>query len=166
MPADLREKTEKPTDEQEGVSVKMTARHGSYAVRYCVAVALGTTFVAMPAIADDAQPSDLLRPGHTNPLRARDGGVLVRAGHTEGGVDLARLAGLKPAAVICEILNDDGTMARRPQLEQFCERFGLKLCTIADLISYRLKRDKLVKRGEMDAAPSGRVDDYRISATQ
>src|ERR671921_454928 len=66
------------------------------------------------AIADDAQPHDLLRPGHTNPLRAADGGVLVRAGHTEGGVDLARLAGLKPAAVICEIVSDDGTMARRP----------------------------------------------------
>src|SRR5689334_21670679 len=117
------------------------------------------------AIADDAQPADLLRPGHTNPLRARDGGVLVRAGHTEGGVDLARLAGMKPASVICEILNDDGTMARRPQLEQFCERFGLKMATIADLISYRLKRDKLVKRIESITLPT-RWGDFRLHAYQ
>jgi 3,4-dihydroxy 2-butanone 4-phosphate synthase/GTP cyclohydrolase II len=98
------------------------------------------------AVADDAQPQDLLRPGHINPLRARDGGVLVRAGQTEGSVDLARLAGLKPSAVICEVTRDDGEMARRPELEVFCQQHGLKMCTIADLISFRLKREQFVKR--------------------
>ncbi|MEZ0263649.1 MAG: 3,4-dihydroxy-2-butanone-4-phosphate synthase, partial [Phycisphaerae bacterium] len=96
------------------------------------------------AIADDAQPQDLLRPGHINPLRARDGGVLVRAGQTEGGVDLARLAGLKPAAVICEIMREDGEMARRPELEAFCVKHKLKMCTVADLISFRLKSEQFV----------------------
>src|SRR4051812_36057006 len=98
------------------------------------------------AIAEDAQPQDLLRPGHINPLRSRDGGVLVRAGQTEGSVDLARLAGLKPAAVICEIMRDDGEMARRPELEEFCKVHDLKMCTIAELISYRLKSEQFVKR--------------------
>src|ERR1700733_11394944 len=90
------------------------------------------------AIDDKAAPNDLLRPGHVHPLRARDGGVLVRAGQTEGSIDLARLAGLKPAAMICEIMRDDGEMARRPDLEIFCQKHRLKMCTIADLISYRL----------------------------
>jgi len=106
------------------------------------------------ATADDAQPQDLLRPGHLNPLRARDGGVLVRAGQTEGSVDLARLANLKPAAVICEITSDDGEMARRPELEEFCKVHGLKMCTIADLISYRLKREQFVKRIESVEIPT------------
>src|SRR5580704_8086699 len=97
------------------------------------------------AIAEDAQPQDLLRPGHINPLRARDGGVLVRAGQTEGSVDLVRLAGMKPAAVICEVLRPDGEMARRPELETFCAEHGIKMCTIAELISYRLKREQFVK---------------------
>jgi len=92
----------------------------------------------LTAIADDAKPEDLVIPGHIFPLRAREGGVLVRAGHTEGSVDLARLAGLKPAGVICEIMNDDGTMARVPDLEKFAKKHGLKIATIADLISYRL----------------------------
>jgi 3,4-dihydroxy 2-butanone 4-phosphate synthase/GTP cyclohydrolase II len=106
------------------------------------------------AIAEDAQPQDLLRPGHINPLRARDGGVLVRAGQTEGSVDLARLAGLKPAAVICEIMRDDGEMARRPELEEFCRVHGLKMCTIAEQISYRLKREQFVKRIETVTLPT------------
>ncbi|WP_428938063.1 bifunctional 3,4-dihydroxy-2-butanone-4-phosphate synthase/GTP cyclohydrolase II [Fontivita pretiosa] len=106
------------------------------------------------AIAEDAQPQDLVRPGHINPLRARDGGVLVRAGQTEGSVDLARLAGLKPAAVICEIMREDGEMARRPELEVFCQKHGLKMCTIADLISYRLKREQFVKRIETITLPT------------
>jgi len=106
------------------------------------------------AIAEDAQPQDLLRPGHINPLRARDGGVLVRAGQTEGSVDLARLAGMKPAAVICEIMRDDGEMARRPELEAFCARHALKMCTIAELISYRLKREQFVKRITSVALPT------------
>jgi 3,4-dihydroxy 2-butanone 4-phosphate synthase / GTP cyclohydrolase II len=106
------------------------------------------------ATADDAQPQDLLRPGHVHPLRARDGGALVRAGQTEGSVDLAQLAGLKPAAVICEIMRDDGAMARRADLEQFCQKHGLKMCSIADLISYRLKREQFVKRIETVTLPT------------
>ncbi len=106
------------------------------------------------AIAADAQPQDLLRPGHINPLRCRDGGVLVRAGQTEGSVDLARLAGLKPAAVICEIMRADGEMARRPELEAFCQEHQIKMCTIADLISYRLKREQFVKRIESITLPT------------
>ena len=98
------------------------------------------------AIDPKTKPSDLVRPGHVFPLRARKGGVLKRAGHTEGSVDLARLAGLYPAAVICEIMNEDGTMARVPQLMEFAKRFNLKIITIADLIKYRLRTEFLVKR--------------------
>ena len=96
------------------------------------------------AVRDDCKPCDLYKPGHVFPLRARDGGVLVRAGHTEAAVDLARLAGLRPAGVICEIMNDDGTMARVPQLEKYCEKHGLKMCTIEDLIFYRRTQEKLI----------------------
>jgi 3,4-dihydroxy 2-butanone 4-phosphate synthase / GTP cyclohydrolase II len=117
------------------------------------------------AIANDAQPQDLLRPGHINPLRARDGGVLVRAGQTEGSVDLARLAGLKPAAVICEVLRPDGEMARRPELELFCQKHNLKMCTIADLISYRLKREQFVKRIETTQLPT-RWGDFTLHGYQ
>jgi 3,4-dihydroxy 2-butanone 4-phosphate synthase/GTP cyclohydrolase II len=95
-------------------------------------------------IADDAKPEDLVTPGHLFPLRAKRGGVLVRAGQTEGSVDLARLAGLKPAGVICEVMRDDGKMARLPDLERFAEDHGLKLITVADLIEYRLRHDSLV----------------------
>ncbi|HEX16343.1 MAG TPA: bifunctional 3,4-dihydroxy-2-butanone-4-phosphate synthase/GTP cyclohydrolase II [Deltaproteobacteria bacterium] len=100
----------------------------------------------LTAIADDVRPDDLVRPGHVFPLKARRGGVLVRAGHTEASVDLARLAGLKPAAVICEIMNEDGTMARMPDLERFARRHGIKIATIADLIKYRLTKERLVRR--------------------
>jgi len=98
------------------------------------------------AIADDAKPSDLVRPGHIFPLQAKKGGVLVRTGQTEGSVDLARLAGFEPAGVICEIMNDDGTMARMPDLEVFAKKHGLKIVTIADLIEYRLRKESLVQR--------------------
>src|SRR5262249_57023362 len=90
--------------------------------------------------------NDLVRPGHVFPLRARDGGVLQRAGQTEAGVDLARLAGLIPAGVVCEIMNEDGTMARVRDLVPYCERHGLKLITVADLIEYRRRHEKLVER--------------------
>lgn len=100
----------------------------------------------LTAIADDATPQDLVSPGHIFPLKARKGGVLVRAGQTEGSVDLARLAGLKPAGVICEVMKDDGTMARLPDLEKFSQEHGIKLVTIADLIEYRLRYDCLVYR--------------------
>jgi 3,4-dihydroxy 2-butanone 4-phosphate synthase/GTP cyclohydrolase II len=100
----------------------------------------------LDAIADDAKPQDLVTPGHIFPLRARKGGVLVRAGQTEGSVDLARLAGLKPAGVICEIMNNDGTMARQPDLIKFAKKHKLKVVTVADLIQYRLNYDSLVYR--------------------
>ncbi len=95
---------------------------------------------------DDSRPADLVRPGHMFPLRARNGGVLVRAGQTEGAVDLARLAGLKPAGVICEIMNDDGTMARRDDLEKFCQTHHLKMCSVADIIRHRLRSERLIER--------------------
>jgi 3,4-dihydroxy 2-butanone 4-phosphate synthase/GTP cyclohydrolase II len=98
------------------------------------------------AIARNARPSDLSRPGHVFPLRARAGGVLVRPGQTEGSVDLARLAGVSPAGVICEIMNADGTMARRPQLMRFASKHRLTLLSVADLITYRLAHERLVRR--------------------
>jgi len=98
------------------------------------------------AIREPARPEDLVVPGHIFPLRARRGGVLVRTGQTEGSVDLARLAGLAPAGVICEIMKDDGTMARLRDLERFAATHGLKICTVADLIQYRLRCDSLVHR--------------------
>jgi 3,4-dihydroxy 2-butanone 4-phosphate synthase/GTP cyclohydrolase II len=97
------------------------------------------------AIDKNAQASDLVRPGHVFPIRARDGGVLVRAGQTEGSVDLARLAGLNPSGVICEIMNDDGTMARRAELEAFAREHRLRIVTIAELIQYRLAHESLVE---------------------
>jgi|APLak6261674355_1056100.scaffolds.fasta_scaffold05963_2 3,4-dihydroxy 2-butanone 4-phosphate synthase/GTP cyclohydrolase II len=98
------------------------------------------------AIRDGALPAELSRPGHVFPLRARDGGVLVRPGHTEASVDLARLAGFSPSGVICEVMNDDGTMARRPQLVRFAKKHKLTLLAIADLITYRLSHERLVRR--------------------
>ena len=106
------------------------------------------------AIAEEAKPGDLSRPGHIFPLRARDGGVLVRAGQTEGAVDLMRLAGLRPAGVICEIMNEDGSMARVPQLLKFCERHNLKIASIAKLIEYRLQRESQIKRIECVNLPT------------
>jgi 3,4-dihydroxy 2-butanone 4-phosphate synthase/GTP cyclohydrolase II len=102
----------------------------------------------------DTQPSDLRRPGHIFPLKAMDGGVLRRAGHTEAAVDLARLAGAYPAGVICEIMADDGTMARLPQLMEFAETHSLKIITIADLIKYRMKKEKLVRRAAEAELPT------------
>ncbi|PZN28647.1 MAG: 3,4-dihydroxy-2-butanone-4-phosphate synthase [Proteobacteria bacterium] len=98
------------------------------------------------AVRPDARPEDLRQPGHIFPVMAQPGGVLTRAGHTEAGCDLARLAGMEPASVIVEILNDDGTMARRPDLEKFAARHGLKIGTIADLIRYRLEQERSVER--------------------
>lgn len=98
------------------------------------------------AIADDARPEDVVSPGHVFPLRARRGGVLVRTGQTEGSVDLARLAGLKPAGVICEIMRDDGEMARLPELLEFGREHGLQVLSVADLIAWRLMRERIVRR--------------------
>ncbi len=108
-----------------------------------------------------SRPSDLARPGHMFPLRAREGGVLVRAGQTEAAVDLARLAGLTAAGVICEIMNDDGSMARVPELEQYCARHGLKMCSVADLIRYRLEHERYIHRLNEEAAVH-EFGDFRV----
>ncbi len=115
------------------------------------------------AIAADAGPEHIVQPGHVFPLIAKPGGVLVRAGHTEAGCDLARLAGFEPAALIVEIVNEDGTMARRPQLEQFAARHGLKIGTIADLIAYRALHDQTVRR-IVDRAVDSEYGPYRLVA--
>ena len=107
------------------------------------------------AIADDAGPANIVSPGHVFPLRARRGGVLVRTGQTEGSVDLARLAGLRPAGVICEIMREDGEMARRPELEQFAQKHGLLLLSVADMISYRLLRERIVRQRGVGALRPG-----------
>jgi 3,4-dihydroxy 2-butanone 4-phosphate synthase/GTP cyclohydrolase II len=98
------------------------------------------------AMNPDARPADLARPGHVFPLRAREGGVLVRAGQTEAAVDLARLAGLQPGGVICEVMNPDGTMARVPELEEFCARHAMKMISVADLIRHRLRHERFIRR--------------------
>jgi 3,4-dihydroxy 2-butanone 4-phosphate synthase/GTP cyclohydrolase II len=108
----------------------------------------------LTAVADDAQPDDLVQPGHVFPLRARRGGVLFRTGQTEGSVDLARLAGLRPAGVICEIMNDDGTMARMPDLKRFSKKHGLKVATVADIIAYRMRNESFVKKAAETVLPT------------
>jgi 3,4-dihydroxy 2-butanone 4-phosphate synthase/GTP cyclohydrolase II len=115
----------------------------------------------LAAVRDDASPGDVVTPGHVFPLRARRGGVLVRTGQTEGAVDLARLAGLKPAGVICEIMNDDGTMARLPDLEGFAAQHGLKIATVADLVQYRLRNDSLVHRVGEARLPTRLAGEFR-----
>jgi 3,4-dihydroxy 2-butanone 4-phosphate synthase/GTP cyclohydrolase II len=115
----------------------------------------------LTAIDPASLPTDLARPGHIFPLRARNGGVLVRAGQTEASVDLARIAGMTPAGVICEIMNDDGTMSRLPQLANFCREHGLKLLTVAELIRYRMKNERYVRRVAETTLPT-RYGDFRM----
>lgn len=118
----------------------------------------------LKALEDDASPSDFNRPGHVFPIRAQSGGVLVRSGHTEGSVDLARLAEFKSAAVICEIMNDDGSMARMPDLEKFAQQHQLTIVSIADLIKYRTRYETLVHRAAEAELPSSYGDNFRIIA--
>jgi 3,4-dihydroxy 2-butanone 4-phosphate synthase/GTP cyclohydrolase II len=106
------------------------------------------------AINPDSHPSDLVQPGHVFPLRAKPGGVLERIGQTEAAVDLAKLAGVNPSGVVCEIMNEDGTMARIPDLVPYCERHGLKLITVADLVEYRRRHEQLVERGASVRLPT------------
>ncbi len=127
---------------QTAFTISIDARHG---VTTGISAADRAKTI-LTAIDDHAKPEDLVAPGHVFPLRARKGGVLVRTGQTEGSVDLARLAGLKPAGVICEIMNEDGTMARMPDLQIFSKKHGIKIVTIADLIKYRLSKEILVRR--------------------
>lgn len=125
---------------REGVSTGISAADRAHTIRVAVDPA--------------SKPDDLISPGHVFPLRAQDGGVLVRAGHTEGSVDLVRLAGLKPAAVICEIMNPDGTMARLPDLKQFAKTHGLSIVSIRDVIAYRMERESLVEEVARTKLPS------------
>ena len=113
------------------------------------------------AVADDTVARDLARPGHVFPLRAKKGGVMVRAGQTEGSVDLARLAGLKPAGVICEIMNDDGTMARMPELKKFAKLHNMKIISIADMVAYRMRKELMVRRAAETVLPTPFGGDFR-----
>ncbi len=153
-------------------SVNTTQRGTAYTLTVDATARLGVTTgvsaqdrsTTITKLADPhASPLDFDRPGHIQPLRARDGGTLVRAGHTEGLIDLMRLAGLSPCAVGIEVMNDDGTMARRPQIDALCQRFNLKVCTVADIIQHRLERDRLIER--MDAVPfTNELGDWRLVA--
>jgi len=141
-------------------TVSIEARHG--VTTGISAADRATTILA--AVADDAKAEDIVTPGHIFPLRAKKGGVLVRAGQTEGGVDLARLAGLKPAAVICEVLKDDGTMARMPDLKEFAKKHGLKIATIKDLIRYRMQSRLLSVKRTAEAHLPTKYGDFKVIA--
>jgi 3,4-dihydroxy 2-butanone 4-phosphate synthase/GTP cyclohydrolase II len=140
-----------------GFTVSIEARCG---VTTGISAADRATTV-LTAVAENAKPRDLVRPGHIFPLRAKEGGVIVRAGQTEGSVDLARLAGLKPAGVICEVMDDDGTMARMPALEKFSEKHGVGICTIADLIEYRMRTESFVRRSAETMIPTAVAGQFR-----
>lgn len=116
----------------------------------------------LTAVADDASSDDIVSPGHVFPLRAKNGGVLVRTGQTEGSVDLARLSGLKPSGVICEVMNEDGTMARMSDLEIFAKKHGLKIVTIADLINFRLQNESLVRRVATALLPTSYGGEFNV----
>jgi len=142
---------------QTGFTVSIEARHG---VTTGISAADRATTI-ITALASDAEPGDLVRPGHIFPLRAKDGGVIVRAGQTEGSVDLARLAGLKPAGVICEIMDEDGTMARMPALEKCSEKHGIGICTIADLIEYRMRTESFVRKAAETKIPTPHAGEFK-----
>ena len=118
----------------------------------------------LTAVSDDVKPEDLVSPGHVFPLRAKKGGVLVRTGQTEGSVDLARIAGMKPAGVICEVMNEDGTMSRMPDLEIFAREHDLKIVTIASLIQYRMKTELFVHRAATAVLPSAFGGEFKVMA--
>jgi 3,4-dihydroxy 2-butanone 4-phosphate synthase/GTP cyclohydrolase II len=142
---------------QTGFTVSIEARCG--VTTGISAADRATTILA--AVADDAKPGDLVRPGHIFPLRGRGGGVMVRAGQTEGSIDLARLAGLRPAGVICEIMDEDGTMARMPALEKFSEKHGIGICTIADLIEFRMRTESFVNRAAETVIPTLHAGEFK-----
>ena len=142
---------------QTGFTVSIEARCG---VTTGISAADRATTI-LTAVADDAQPTDLVRPGHVFPLRGRNGGVMVRAGQTEGSIDLSRLAGLKPAGVICEVMDEDGSMARMPALEEFSEKHGIGICTIADLIEYRMRKESFVRRSAETIIPTSIAGEFK-----
>jgi 3,4-dihydroxy 2-butanone 4-phosphate synthase/GTP cyclohydrolase II len=140
-----------------GFTVSIEARQG---VTTGISAADRATTI-LTAVADGAKPSHLVRPGHIFPLRAKEGGVMVRSGQTEGSVDLASLAGLKPAGVICEIMDEDGTMARMPSLEKFSEKHGIGICTIADLIEYRMSKESFVHMAAETVIPTAYAGEFK-----
>jgi 3,4-dihydroxy 2-butanone 4-phosphate synthase / GTP cyclohydrolase II len=143
-----------------GFTVSIEAREG---VTTGISAADRATTI-QAAIKENAKPEDLVRPGHIFPLRARDGGVMVRVGQTEGSVDLSKLAGLKPAGVICEIMDDDGTMARMPSLKAFSEEHGIGICTVADLVNYRIKTESFVRKAAETTIPTCFGGEFKIIA--
>ncbi len=143
-----------------GFTVSIEARKG---VTTGISAADRATTI-LTAVDDNTTPQDIARPGHIFPLRARDGGVMVRIGQTEGSVDLARLAGCKPAGVICEIMDEDGTMARMPSLEKFSEKHGIGICTVADLVNYRLRTEIFVRRAAQTLIPTRIGGDFTFIA--
>jgi 3,4-dihydroxy 2-butanone 4-phosphate synthase/GTP cyclohydrolase II len=145
---------------QTGFTISIEAKHG---VTTGISAADRAKTILV-AVSDDARPEDLVRPGHVFPLRARDGGVMIRVGQTEGSVDLARLAGLKPAGVICEIMDDDGTMARMPSLQEFSETHGIGIVTIADLVEYRMQRELFVHRAAETMIPTEHGGEFKMIA--
>ena len=145
---------------QTGFTVSIEAKRG---VTTGISAADRATTI-LTAVADDVRADDLVRPGHIFPLRARDGGVMVRVGQTEGSVDLARLAGLKPAGVICEIMDEDGTMARMPSLQQFSETHGIGIVTIADLVEYRMRAESFVHRAAATRIPTEYGGEFEMIA--
>jgi 3,4-dihydroxy 2-butanone 4-phosphate synthase/GTP cyclohydrolase II len=160
---------------QLGLTMMVTENQSTYSTAFTVSIEAAhgvTTGISAAdrattiktAIDPDATPDDLVRPGHVFPLRARKGGVLVRAGQTEGSVDLCRLAGLIPAGVICEVMNDDGTMARAKDLEKFAAIHGLHILGVADVIHYRMQREALVRRGAEARVPTEFGGDMRCIA--
>ena len=136
-----------PIDAREGVGSGMSAHDRARTIEV--------------AIAENTRPADLIRPGRLQTLRAVDGGVLARRGHTEAAVDLARMAGLKPAGVICEIMNDDGTMARMPELERFAQKHGIRILKIDDLVAYR-ENERVIRRRAETVLPTRKAGDFRL----
>jgi 3,4-dihydroxy 2-butanone 4-phosphate synthase / GTP cyclohydrolase II len=157
MTAERLDQLELPLMVNENTTALKTAFCVTIEAKYAVSTGISASDRAATvraAIDPTTKPADLARPGHMFPLRARDGGVMVRAGQTEAAVDLARIAGLAPAAVICEIMNEDGTMSRVPELAKFAKKHGLLMITIADLIKYRMRTERLVKRAASAALPT------------
>src|SRR6266850_817249 len=150
------------------IPLAVSSNTTTFGTAFCVPIdlkAAGTGISAadraatvLAAIDPQTRPSDLARPGHVSPLRSRDGGVMVRAGQTEAAVDLARMAGLYPAGVICEIMNEDGTMARVPELTKFARKHAMPMITIADLIKYRMRTERLIKRAAHAQLPTEHGD--------
>jgi len=145
---------------QTGFTISIEAKNG---VTTGISAADRATTI-LTAVADNARPGDLVRPGHIFPLRAREGGVMVRVGQTEGSVDLARLAGLKPAGVICEIMDEDGTMARMPALQKFSKKYDIGIVTIADIVEYRMRNELFVHKAAETTIPTQHGGNFKIIA--